>query len=72
MNLALVEEWYKKKGTIYEFYDCENKKEPSKLTRKGDTIEPYDIRIRMQSIRDYGWSCCLILDMIASIICIDF
>lgn len=65
-TVSVVEEWYEKNGTIYEFYDCENKKLPSKLTRKGDTIEPYDPRVRVQTIRDYGWSCCLTLDMIAN------
>ncbi len=66
-TVSVVEEWYEKNGTIYEFYDSENKKSPSKLSRKGDAVEPYDICGRIQAIRDYGWSCCLTLDIIENL-----
>lgn len=46
-------------GAVYEFYDSMNKVSPSKLNRKGKVIEPYNFDIRMQSIRDYGWTCTL-------------
>jgi hypothetical protein len=29
------------------------------LNRKGKPIEPYNFKIRMQSIRDYGWTASL-------------
>ena len=64
--LSVVEEWYEKTGVVFEFYDPENKKAPSRLRRKGDPIEPYDMRVRVQAIRDLGWSCCLTLDMIVA------
>lgn len=64
-TIEVVNEWYEKNGTIYEFYDCENKKAPSTLRRKGDAVEPYNMRVRCQTIRDYGWSCTLTCDMIA-------
>ena len=66
-TVSVVEEWYEKNGTIYEFYDSENEKAPSKLSRKGKAVEPYDLRGRIQSIRDYGWSCCLTLDIIENL-----
>lgn len=59
-----VNRQYIDSGTIYEFYDSNGEKSPSKLNRKGAVIEPYDFDIRYQSIRDYGWSACLMLDMI--------
>lgn len=64
-TLKTVKDWYEKTGVIFEFYDSENKKAPFMLRRKGDPVEPYDMRIRVQTIRDFGWSCCLTLDMIA-------
>ena len=63
-TVKLVEQWYEKKGVIFEFYDSANIVEPNKLRRKGESIEPYNIDIRVQSIRDYGWSACLSCDMI--------
>jgi neutral trehalase len=55
-TLNMMDEWYLKDGTIYEFYDSSNKYPPYKLNRKGPVHEPYDYRIKMQSIRDYGWA----------------
>ncbi len=56
--------WYEHDGTVYEFYDAMNRISPRKLNRKGPCIEPYDFRIRYQSIRDYGWTCTLFADLI--------
>lgn len=66
-SLDIVNEWYEKTGTVYEFYDCENKKCPSRLTRKGEVVEPYNFEIRMQSIRDYGWTATLTYDWISQL-----
>lgn len=66
-TLAVVNEWYEKTGCVFEFYDCENKKSPPSLRRKGDAVEPYNMKVRCQTIRDYGWSCTLTCDMIASL-----
>jgi len=59
-----IKEWYEKEGSLFEFYDAENKIAPNRLERKGPLIEPYNFRIRMQSIRDYGWTASLSLDLI--------
>ena len=63
-TVKLVGQWYEKKGVIFECYDAANIIEPNKLRRKGESIEPYNIDIRVQSIRDYGWGACLTCDMI--------
>lgn len=63
-TIDVINYWYLKKGTIYEFYDPENLAAPSELNRKGKPYEPYDIRVRVQSIRDYGWSNTLGFDLL--------
>lgn len=56
--------WYQKKGTIFEFYDSTNLKSPDELNRKGKPLAPYDFTIKCQTIREYGWSNTLLLDLI--------
>ena len=65
-TIKVVNEWYQKTGVVFEFYDCENKIAPYKLDRKGTIVEPYNIRIKLQSVRDFGWSNTLISDLIIS------
>lgn len=62
-TLCVVDEWYNRTGTVYEFYDSENRIPPSCFNRKGKVSEPYDFRVKYQSIRDYGWSITLCFDM---------
>jgi len=59
-----MKKWYLAGGTIYEFYDSEALAAPNRLTRKGPVFEPYSIDVRMQSIRDYGWSCTILADIL--------
>ena len=61
-TLGFINEWYKRTGTIYEFYDSENLIPPFCFNRKGEVFEPYDFRIKYQTIRDYGWSVTLTFD----------
>lgn len=63
-TLSIINEWYNRTGTVYEFYDSENRTPPFCFNRKGAVVEPYDFRIKYQSIRDYGWSITLTLDML--------
>jgi len=63
-TIRTVAFWYAHDGVIYEFYESQNRVSPQKLSRKGPAVNPYNIRIRMQTIRDYGWSCTLVADMI--------
>ena len=63
-TIYYMNHWYQLTGTINEFYDCSNKKAPSQLNRKGLAFEPYNVNVRIQSIRDYGWSCTLLCDML--------
>ena len=63
-TLDIINEWYNRTGTVFEFYDSENKIPPYCFNRKGEIFEPYDFRVKYQAIRDYGWSITLAFDMI--------
>ena len=63
-TISVINEWYNRTGTVYEFYDSENKTPPFCFNRKGEIVEPYDFRTKYQSIRDYGWSITLTFDML--------
>lgn len=63
-TLEAIAFWYDHDGCIYEFYDSTDRKSPSRFNRKGINIQPYDIRVRMQCIRDYGWTCSAFADLL--------
>lgn len=63
-TIEAISFWYGHDGTIYEFYDCQDRVSPARLNRKGSPVEPYDFRIKMQNIRDYGWSSALFVAMV--------
>ncbi len=63
-SLEIINEWYLLSGTIYEFYDSENRIPPFCFNRKGEIFEPYDFRVKYQSIRDFGWSVTLAFDLL--------
>jgi len=49
-----IVDWYKKEGSIFEFYDPLNKTSPKLLPRKK----------KYGAILEYGWSCSLFLRMV--------
>ena len=59
--LDFLDEWKKR---VYEFYDSENSIPPACFNRKGAIHEPYDFRVKYQTIRDYGWSITLTFDLL--------
>ncbi len=63
-TINILKFWYEKTGVMFEFYDCENKRAPYELNRKGEPFTPYDFTVRYQSIRDYGWSTTLLFDLL--------
>lgn len=64
-TIELVRRYYDKYGVVFEYYDSKDKRPPVDCDRKGPKRGTYDIRIKMDSIRDYHWSAaltaCLIL-----------
>ena len=63
-TIDLISNSYNMFGTVYEFYDSDNKTIPSRLYRKGTAIHPYNMNIRMQSIPDYGWTASIFVKLI--------
>lgn len=63
-TVDIVNDWYNRTGTVFEFYDSKNEIPPFCFNRKGEVYEPYDFRIKYQSIRDYGWSVTLVFDLL--------
>ena len=63
-TLDTINQWYQRSGTVFEFYDSENSTPPYCFNRKGAIHEPYDFRVKYQSIRDYGWSITLAFDLL--------
>ena len=54
--LAAVNKWYRRHGTIFEFYDADDRVSPFALKRKGAPVLPPDWRRHVHSISDYHWS----------------
>lgn len=55
-TLAHVEKYYQRYGVLFEFYDSKDETPPPLCDRKGAHVEPYNIRRKMDSIRDYHWT----------------
>lgn len=62
-TLNEIARWYAEDGVIYEFYDCEASKSPSKLRRKGERGIQIGNRRITECIRDYHWTAALFVDM---------
>ncbi|MCQ2742451.1 MAG: hypothetical protein MJ239_04040 [Bacilli bacterium] len=65
--LTKVDYWYKQCGTIFEFYDSQDKIAPWLCHRKGDPINPPDYRKHVHSISDYNWSACFTMLLIQKV-----
>jgi neutral trehalase len=63
-TLSGVLKWYLNDGVLYEYYDPNNNLSPARLERKASNVSPYMPMIKMQSIRDFGWSVCLTAAML--------
>ena len=60
-TLSTVYKWYKKTGTIFEFYDPLDKTIPYRCERKGKQPRVPDWRKQWHSIVDFNWSSCFTL-----------
>ncbi|NOU62876.1 FAD-dependent oxidoreductase [Paenibacillus sp. LMG 31461] len=63
-TIDVITFWYLHDGVIYEFYDSTNRVSPSKLNRKGNAVAPYQMEVKLQNIRDYGWTSALFVSMV--------
>ncbi|NLG28939.1 MAG: hypothetical protein GX557_13585 [Chloroflexi bacterium] len=55
-SLETLERYYRRYGVLFEFYDAQDKVPPVACDRKGPHQEPYDLRRKVDAIRDYGWT----------------
>ena len=55
-SLAYVSKYYQQYGVLFEFFDSADRRPPVACDRKGPHVEPYDLRRKMDSIRDYHWT----------------
>jgi glycogen debranching enzyme len=59
-TIHYIMKYYEQYGVLFEFFDAKDKVPPPACDRKGKRIEPYDIRVKMDSIRDYHWTAALV------------
>ena len=57
---AVIEKYYERYGSIFEFYDSADEVDPPRLPRKGPNNPDQWIH---QVVFDYGWSAALYVDM---------
>lgn len=55
-SLSYVNKYYERYGVTFEFFDSQDRVAPPLCDRKGPHVEPYDIRHKVDSIRDYHWT----------------
>jgi len=58
-TIAHVRKYYEQFGVTFEFYDAKDEIPPVYCDRKGKHQEPYDIRNKIDSVRDYHWTAAL-------------
>jgi glycogen debranching enzyme len=63
-TIALVDKYYKQYGVLFEYYDSSDHTPPVRCDRKGPFREPYDIRQKVNVIRDYHWTAALTFSLL--------
>jgi neutral trehalase len=58
-SIELVDKYYRRYGVTFEYYDAKDERPPVACDRKGPVSERYDIRVKVDSIRDYHWTAAL-------------
>jgi glycogen debranching enzyme len=59
-TIHYVNKYYERYGVIFEFFDSQDQRPPTLCDRKGPHQEPYNIRRKMDSIRDYHFTAALV------------
>ncbi|MBE7024748.1 MAG: hypothetical protein E7408_01670 [Ruminococcaceae bacterium] len=64
-TVEMIKKWYLSDGVVYEFYDSRDKVSPNRLSRKGPAMQPYMQDIKVNSVRDFSWGSCFVVDIIS-------
>lgn len=64
-TIEMIKKWYLSDGVVYEFYDSRDKVSPHRLSRKGPGMHPYLQGLKLQSVRDFSWGSCFVVDFIS-------
>jgi glycogen debranching enzyme len=59
-TITYVNKYYERFGVLFEFFDAKDEVPPTQCDRKGPPQEPYNIRHKMDAIRDYHWTAALV------------
>ena len=63
-TVETIRHWYLNDGVVYEFYDSMNELSPCRLARKGPALHPYMPELRLQSVRDFSWGACAVIEFL--------
>lgn len=63
-SIYYVNKYYERFGVLFEFYDAADQRPPTRCDRKGPHQAPYDIRLKMDAIRDYHWTAAVIAELL--------
>ncbi|CAG7641885.1 hypothetical protein PAESOLCIP111_04280 [Paenibacillus solanacearum] len=63
-TIELVNRYYEAYGVTFEYYDSKDERPPVACDRKGPRKQPYNIRAKYDSIRDYHWTAALVADLL--------
>ncbi len=63
-TVETIKHWFLNDGVLYEFYDSMAEFSPSRLYRKGNPLHPYSPDIRYQSVRDFSWGACAVIEFL--------
>lgn len=64
VSIAAVAKYWRECGVLFEFYDADDRVPPWACDRKGPRRAPYDLRAKMDSIRDYHWTAALVASLL--------
>ncbi|NIK69003.1 trehalase family glycosidase [Paenibacillus sp. BK720] len=58
-TIAALQFWYERYGVIFEYFDAVDNTPPPQCCRKGQPLQQYDLRRKIDPIRDFHWSAAL-------------
>ncbi len=63
-SVAAMARWYRRCGSLYEYYHAQDAMPPQTMDRKGPTTPPVDLRRKIFAIADYGWTAAIYIALL--------